>query len=200
MTVMPLRSVATVALALLFSACTLFPEQAAHRVFQLPGPDTGAASAESIDTALRVSTPHAASPIDSTRILVKPDAHEIRSYQGARWSNKVPVIFRDYLLESFRQDGRLATVVNETSPARSDLTLAGDLTAFQAEYQEGQPVIRLQFDAHLIDERSRATVASHRFTVSEAAGGEEIEQVVDAFGTASNELARQVVNWTLEQP
>lgn len=200
MTVMPMRSLATVTLALLFSACTLFPEQPAHRVFQLPGPDMKTANTATIDTALRVSTPHAASPIDSTRILVKPDAHEIRSYQGARWSNKVPVIFRDYLLESFRQDGQLATVVNDTSPARSDLTLAGDLTAFQAEYRDGQPVIRLQFNAHLIDERSRATVASRRFTVSETAGGEEIEQVVEAFGAASNVLARQVVNWTLEQP
>lgn len=199
MTIMPMQSVVAAAVAMSLSACTLFPERPAHRVFQLPTPEMEATTAEPIDAALRVSTPQAVSPIDSTRILVKPDAHEIQAYQGARWSNKVPVIFRDYLLESFRQNGRLAAVVNDTSPARSDLTLAGDLVAFQAEYRDGRPVVRLQFDVQLIDERSRATVASRRFEASEPASGEDIEKVVEAFGRAGSSLTRQVVSWTLEQ-
>lgn len=181
------------------AACTIFPDQPAHRIFQLPAPTLPESSAGAYDSTLRVSTPLAVAPIDSTRILVKPDAHEIRAYEGSRWSNRAPVVLANYLLESFRTDGRVATVITDTSPAQSDLTLAGDLTRFQVEYSDGTPVIHLQLHLQLINERSRATVASRRFEISHPAAGESIESVVDAFGQASNQLARQVVNWTVER-
>lgn len=104
-----------------------------------------------------------------------------------------------YLLEAFRRDGRMATVVTDTSAVQSDLTLTGDLTRFQAEYQDGKPVIHLELNLQLIDERSRKPVASKQFETSHAAGGESIESVVEAFGQASSELARQVINWTVAQ-
>lgn len=181
-------------------ACTVFPEQPAHQLFQLPTPKASTiTSAASIDTILRVPTPLAVAPTDSARILVKPGEHEIRAYEGARWSNRAPVLVGNYLVESFRRDGRVATVVTDTSPARSSLTLAGDLTRFEAEYDNGIPVIQVQLNLQLIDERSRETLASKRFSISHPAAGETVEEVVQAFGRASEQLAQSVVGWTVEQ-
>lgn len=200
------------ATTLLLAACTVFPDQPAHQIFQLPAPKSAETAAKSIDKTLRVSTPLAVAPIDSTRILVKPDAHEVRAYQGSRWSNRVPVMLGNYLLESFRGDGRLATVISDTSSAHSDLTLIGDLTRFQAEYpmgersgevggepRNGNPVIHLQLTLQLINERTRETIASNRFAVSRPSTGEDVKSVVEAFGQASEELAHQVVTWSVEQ-
>ncbi|MDK8465374.1 ABC-type transport auxiliary lipoprotein family protein [Marinobacter sp. SS13-12] len=190
-----IATVATVSLA----GCTVFPDQPAHQIFQLPAPKAPETTAETIDRTLRISTPLAVAPIDSSRILVKPTPHEIRAYQGSRWSNRAPVLVAAYLLEAFRRDGRMATVVTDTSAVQSDLTLTGDLTRFQAEYQDGKPVIHLELNLQLIDERSRKPVASKQFETSYAAGGESVESVVEAFGQASSELARQVINWTVAQ-
>lgn len=196
-----LMTAATVTLSL--TACTVFPDTPAHRIFELSAPVTSAGSDEVIDRALRISAPLAVAPIDTTRILVKPDAHEIRAYEGVRWSNRAPVILGTYLVESFRRDGRLATVVNDTSPARSDIALVGDLTRFQAEYrgeeQDANPVVHLQLDLQLIDEHSRETLSSRHFEISQQAEGESVESVVEAFGMASRELARQVINWTVDE-
>jgi cholesterol transport system auxiliary component len=194
-----MRLLIATAVTISLAACTVFPDQPAHRIFQLPAPAAQETVADPVDRTLRVSTPLAVTPIDSTRILVKPDAHEIRAYQGSRWSNRAPVIVGNYLLESFRQDGRVATVVTGTSAVQSDLTLTGDLTGFQAEYQDGKPVIHLELNLQLIDERSRKPVASKRFKTSHPATGEDIESVVAAFGKASDELARQVIDWAVEQ-
>lgn len=199
MTAPLMRLLIATAATLSLAACTVFPDPPAHRIFHLQAPTVSETSGETIQKTLRVSTPLAVAPIDSARILVKPDAHEIRAYQGARWSNRAPVIVGYYLLESFRRDGRVQTVVTDTSPARSDLTLAGDLTRFQAEYRDGSPVVQLQLNLQLIDERTRETVANRRFEISQPASGETVENVVEAFGQASDELARQVINWTVEQ-
>nr|WP_284048110.1 ABC-type transport auxiliary lipoprotein family protein [Marinobacter sp. ATCH36] len=181
------------------AGCTVFPDPPAHQIFQLPEPTAPETTAEPIDSILRVSTPLAVAPIDSPRILVKPTPHEIRAYQGSRWSNRAPVLVGTYLLEAFRVDGRVATVVTDTSAVQSDLTLTGDLTRFQAEYKHGKPVIHLELNMQLIDERSRKPVASKRFETSQLAGGESIESVVEAFGQASDELARQVIDWAVAQ-
>lgn len=199
MTAPLMRLIIATAATLSLASCTVFPDPPAHQIFQLPAPTTPGTTAEPIERTLRVSTPLAIAPIDSTRILVKPDAHEVRAYHGSRWSNRAPVMLGNYLLESFRTDGRLATVVGDTSPARSHLTLAGDLTRFQAEYRNGTPVIHLQLNLQLINERSRETVASNRFEVSHPAAGEDVNQVVEAFGVASDELARQVIDWAVKQ-
>jgi cholesterol transport system auxiliary component len=193
-----MRLLLATATTLALTACTVFPDRPAHKIFQLPAPAMPASSAPAVDGTLRVSTPLAIAPVDSARILVKPDAHEIRAYEGARWSNRAPVLLGNHLVESFRQDGRLATVVEDTSGIRSDISLIGDLSRFQAEYVDGSPVVRLQLDLQLIDERTRETVSSKRFEIRHAAGDESVESVVEAFGRASDELARQVINWTVE--
>jgi len=196
-TVALIRLLFATAVTMSLAACTVFPDQPAHQIFQLSAPAVPESSAAPIDRTLRISTPLAVAPIDSTRILVKPDAHAIRAYQGSRWSNRAPVILGHYLLESFRRDGRVETVVSDASTVPGDLTLTGDLTRFQAEYQDGKPVIHLELNLQLIDERSRRPVASKRFETSHPADGESIKSVVEAFGQASRELAGQVIDWTV---
>jgi cholesterol transport system auxiliary component len=185
----------------MLSACTLFPDRPANRIFQLPASTVEESITDNnpFSTTLRFVTPLAEGPVDSSRILVKPEGNEIKAYQGARWSKKSPVLVRDQLIDAFRRDGRFAGVITGTSPARSDLTMAGELSAFQSEYQDGMPVAMIRLDLHLIDERTRNTLASKRFEYHHPATGEQVEEIVEAFGEASNALAREVIHWTVEQ-
>lgn len=201
MTLTASRALLCMVVAATLSACTLFPDRPANRIFQLPASTVEESSTgkERFSTTLRFVTPLAEGPVDSSRILVKPEGNEIKAYQGARWSNKSPILVRDQLVDAFRRDGRFAGVLTGTSPARSDLTIAGELNAFQSEYQDGMPVALIRLDLHLINERTRNTLASKRFEYHHPATGEQVEEIVEAFGEASNALAREVIHWTVEQ-
>jgi|18_taG_2_1085343.scaffolds.fasta_scaffold51445_2 cholesterol transport system auxiliary component len=201
MTLTASRALLCMVVAATLSACTLFPDRPANRIFQLPASTVEESITDNkpFSTTLRFVTPLAEGPVDSSRILVKPEGNEIKAYQGARWSNKSPILVRDQLVDAFRRDGRFAGVLTGTSPARSDLTIAGELNAFQSEYQDGMPVALIQLDLHLINERTRNTLASKRFEYHHPATGEQVEEIVEAFGEASNALAREVIRWTVEQ-
>ena len=201
MTLTASRALLCMVVAAMLSACTLFPDRPANRIFQLPASTVEESITDNkpFSTTLRFVTPLAEGPVDSSRILVKSEGNEIKAYQGARWSKKSPVLVRDQLIDAFRRDGRFAGVLTGTSPARSDLTIAGELNAFQSEYQDGMPVALIRLDLHLIDERTRNTLASKRFEYHHPATGEQVEEIVEAFGEASNALAREVIHWTVEQ-
>lgn len=201
MTLTAPRAVLCMATVAMLSACTLFPDKPANRIFQLPAPKVAEASTgtKPLSTTLRFATPLAEGPVDSSRILVKPEGNEIKAYQGVRWSNKAPILLRDQLIDAFRKDGRFSTILTGTSAARSDLTLAGELSGFQTEYQDGVPVATLRLNLQLINERTRETLASKRFEHEHPANGEQIDAIVEAFGEACNELAREVIHWAAEQ-
>ena len=201
MTLTASRALLCMVVAAMLSACTLFPDRPANRIFQLPASTVEESITDNkpFSTTLRFVTPLAEGPVDSSRILVKSEGNEIKAYQGARWSKKSPVLVRDQLIDAFRRDGRFAGVLTGTSPARSDLTIAGELNAFQSEYQDGMPVALIRLDLHLINERTRNTLASKRFEYHHPATGEQVEEIVEAFGEASKALAREVILWTVEQ-
>lgn len=192
-------------LTLLFAACNVLPESESVRRFLLPqeGTDEERAfrsSAEAtLPLVLRVHSPQASQILASTRIAVVPDESEISSYRGARWAQPVPNLLRDRVVEAFLQNGRLAGVVDEQNRLDADLVLTSKLRAFQSEYVDGKPQVRILLDAQLSDSGTRELIASRRFEVLQESPGESIESVVASFGRASDQLSGQLVDWTLEQ-
>lgn len=191
-------SLLALSLLVLLPACTLLTESEPVRLFMLPEPTLEASREAPLDLALRVDTPSAASPLDGSRLLVMPSPGELQAYAGARWRDAAPLLLRDTLVEAFRMDGRLATVVDDASRARSDATLTSHLSAFHSRYHEGSPEVVIRLDAQLLDEGSREVLASRRLEVVEPSRGESIEAVVAAFGRATEAMSRQLVDWTLE--
>ncbi|MGM0783340.1 MAG: ABC-type transport auxiliary lipoprotein family protein [Pseudomonadota bacterium] len=183
----------------LLTGCSLLPEREPVRLFTLSEPSLSASADATRDLTLRVDTPSAGSPLDGPRLLVMPSPGEFQAYAGARWSDDAPKLVRDYLIEAFRLDGRLAAVVDDTSRARSDATLASHLGAFHSRYREGTPEVVARLEVQLLDESSREVLASRRIEAVVASEDDSLEAVVAAFGRASDALARELVDWTLSQ-
>lgn len=180
--------------------CTLLPESTPLRLFQLPRaalPDMG--SGLNLHRSLRIHSPQASGLLSGPRIAVLPGGGEITSYQGARWADRAPTLVRDQLVDLFRQSNRFDSVDGGEDRLPADLELFGDLLAFQSEYVQGQPQVLIRFDAQLLIGGAQRRVASQRFEVRKASAGPAIEEVVQAFGVASDQLARQLLLWTLKQ-
>ncbi|WP_163577051.1 ABC-type transport auxiliary lipoprotein family protein [Halomonas faecis] len=201
MTRLPMPRLA-MALSLLMIAglpagCSLFPEREPVRLFTLSEPSLSASADATRDLTLRVDTPSAGALLDGPRLLVTPSPGEFQAYAGARWSDDAPSLVRDYLIEAFRLDGRLAAVVDDSSRARSDATLASHLGAFHSRDREGTPEVVARLEVQLLDESSREVLASRRIEAVVASEDESLEAVVAAFGRASDALARELIDWTL---
>lgn len=181
------------------SGCSLLPESAPLEVHTLPVGERTASTGGNVPWTLRVATPSAGAGLVGNRIAVMPEPNRLSVYQGVRWSDPVPALLRDRLIEAFRVDARVAAVASDQSALPTDLALEGDLGAFQSEYHDGAPLVRMRLDLRLVHRDSLKIVASRRFALSERVGGVAVPEVVRAFGRAADRLADEVVDWTVAQ-
>ncbi len=193
-----LRQLATLLLIGSLSACSILPKSQVLSIYRLPASSLPNHEV-SADWALRVNKPYSSQLLDSTRIAVLPPGDQISAYQGVRWSDRAPLLLRDRLIDAFLDDGRLKAVSSDDSRLQADLELDGDLRAFHSEYQNGRPAARILFEARLVQSGSLRILASRRFEVSQAASDTSVPAVVNAFGQAGDQLAREVLEWTLSQ-
>lgn len=181
------------------SACTLFPDREPIQVYVLPTEPVSASSEAAMDASLRLETPRASRSLSGSHILVMPDPQELSSYQGVRWHDRVPALLRDHLIDTFRSDGRLSAVVDDSSRITTRAELVSDLRAFHSEYVNGRPEVVIRLDVQLLDSNSLDLLASRRFDVRVVSEGTDIPMVVKAFGRATDELSGQLLAWSMEQ-
>lgn len=188
---------------LLLSGCALLPASETLTFYRLP-PSRLAAPADGqqstpMPAVLRVATPRGNRAVDSSRILVVPEADRVSAYKGARWSDRVPVLLRDRLIESFREAGIFRAVVNDSGNLGADFELSSDLSQFHVVYRSGSPVAVVVLEATLFEPASSRILAARRFDAEQAVQGKEVPEVVQAFGSAVDQLSVQLLDWSREQ-
>lgn len=196
------KTFSSVAVALVaagaITACTVFPTPEAPRVMDFPVSPDLEAHENRRSESLRVDTPVASEPYNSTRILAKPEPWEFQAYGGVRWRDTVPVLLRDMLVGAFRTSAGFENVVADTGPGNADLSLSTEVTAFHAASQGDRTRVTIALYGQLIDNRSQVTLCSENFVVSEPASDQTIDSVVQAFGKAGESLADDVIDWALK--
>lgn len=194
-----LAKILALGLLTLLSGCSILPKSAPLQVYLLPSQVPNASAAPALNWSLRINPAQASQALDTARIAVIPEGNQISSYASSRWSDPAPRLLRNHLLNAFQHDGRLPALSSDDDNLPSDLTLGGELQAFQSEYQQGTVTVRVRLQARLIDNRSQRIIASQRFEVRQPVSGSQVPAVVQAFGQASDQLAAQVLQWTLAQ-
>lgn len=155
--------------------------------------------AQTVNWSLRVSQPATNQFLNSSRIAVQPQGQEIAVYKNSRWSDSAPILVRNRLIQAFRSDGRIRAVSSDDDSLQADVELSGDLSAFQGVYHVGSSEVLIRFDARLVRISDRRIIATRQFDIRQPIKGNEMNEVVQAFGLASDQLATQVLNWTMQQ-
>lgn len=181
------------------TGCSVLPEAPPQDIYRLPASTLSPATGTPLDISLRVNRPATSDVLRGARIAVVRDGNHVSVYGGARWASPVPALWRDQLLDAFHSDGRIRWTSGDHEGARADWELSGMLRAFQSEYRAGEPEVVLRFDANLIATGSQRIAASRRFTVQEDVEGTAVPEVVEAFGRATDEMARQLIQWTVSE-
>jgi cholesterol transport system auxiliary component len=196
----PARRALLLSASALLPACSLLPTPAPVDVYQLPTAlPRQPATAPMLPLSLRVTRPAASALLAGQRLLVQPEGDRISYYKGAQWSEPAPVLLRNRLLDALRADGRIATLSSDERILQADFELDGELRRFQSVYRDGQPEVQLLLELHLVRTATQRILASRRFELAQAASGSSLPAVVQAFGSASDRLALEVTQWTVEE-
>ena len=187
-----------VALGLL-GGCSILPTAAPQQVYLLPSQSSAPSAGAAVEWSLRINQPQASQALDNARIAVLPQGNLISNYAGSRWSDPAPRLLRNHLLNAFQNDGRVRALSSDDDNLQADFSLVGELQAFHSEYQNGAVSVVLRLQARLIDNRSQRIIASQRFEVRQPVSDPQVPAVVTAFGQASDQLAAQLLQWTLTQ-
>ncbi|WP_343646537.1 ABC-type transport auxiliary lipoprotein family protein [Enterobacter sp.] len=177
------------------AACTVLPQRPLSQVWILPAQPGAPASGQAINRSLRVMLPGTSQFINSSRIAVQPQGAEITVYSGSRWSDSVPILVRNRLTQELRTDGRFISVSSDEDNLQADFELGGDLTSFQGIYSGKKGEVLIQFDARLVQTSERRVIASRRFVIRQPISGSTMNEVVEAFGQASDRLAADILRW-----
>lgn len=185
---------------LLSSGCSILPQSEPTDIYRLntAQPAASAIHGTPVAWSLRIVRPRASEMLDSPRIAVVPQGDLISNYKGVRWSDPAPVALRNRLLDAFYRDGRVQSLSSDDSNLQADFELSGELQSFQSEYHGTAIDVVIRLDARLADDRQHI-VASHRFEVHQAVSDKQVPSVVAGFGKASDTLAAQLLQWTVEQ-
>lgn len=194
-----LRLLALAAALSLASACSILPQSEPVDLYRLPV-NQPSRMAPALDWSLRLNKPLASEVLAGPRIAVVPQGNVVSNYKGARWSDAVPVLLRNRLLDGFQRDGRVQRLSADDSNLQADFELAGELLAFQSEYREdGLVEVVIRYDARLVQGRTQRILASKRFEIRKPLADRQVPAVVAGFGQACDQLAGQVVGWTIAQ-
>ena len=193
-----LRLVTLAAALSLATACSILPKSEPVDIYRLPV-NQASRTATPLDWSLRLNKPLASEALAGARIAVIPQGDIISGYKGARWSDPVPLLVRNRLLDGFQRDGRVQRLSADDSNLQADYELAGELQAFQSEYRPEGVEVLIRYDARLVQGRSQRILASRRFEVRQPLTSSQVSAVVAGFGAASDQLMAQLLEWTVAQ-
>lgn len=181
------------------SACTILPQSPVQQVYLLPAQPAAMAGSQASERSVRIVQPNTSQFLNGTRIAVQPQGAEITAFSGSRWSDPAPLLLRNRLIQEFRTNGHFRSVSSDDDNLQTDLELGGDLSSFQGVYDGDRGEVVIRFDARLVRTSDRRVMASRSFAVREPIHGTSMDNVVRAFGLASDKLAAQTLAWAHQQ-
>ena len=141
-----------------------------------------------------VGVPAAVEALNTNRIAVRTSPLMLQYFGGGLWADELPNLVQARLIQSFENTGRLKGVSGTGGGIRSDFVVLADIRAFEA--RSFDRTAEVEIFVKLVNDRSARVVANRLFTVR-VPSADTLQGATQALDTAFNEVAREIVEWTL---
>ena len=194
-------------LALLLGGCAgslLQSDAKAPDTFRLGVVTTMAPAASATSSpaglAIAVARPRAAAAIDTDRIAVHSAGNRFDYYSAARWAESAPQMLQQNLVSALAATAQFGGGVM-TAPARvpTELLLDVELRRFEvvatgpdAASSGAAPVVHVQVQASLLDQRRTARVTSFISEAAVPASENRLSAVIAAFDRANAQVVNDI--------
>lgn len=152
--------------------------------------------------SLAVSTTVDSQHLDSARIALTQSDTSIDYYANSAWTDHLPNLVQNALVEAFENSGRIDAVAGDTEGFHADYFLQAEIRDFQAVYDvpDGIPTVKVRIEAKLAPSRGREIVATLNAVHQVQASANSVPAVVRAFDEALGQVFAEIVNWAMKAP
>lgn len=148
---------------------------------------------------LVVNQPTAVRALGTDKLLVKPGADQISFYKGAAWSDRLPKLVQDRMVQAFQNAGLVKAVGSRSDRLNADIELATQLNAFQVELDGQRASARVSLFIKVIDGNAGKMIASREFQTTVPTSATEAREMVASLNRAFDTVLRQIVPWVARQ-
>ena len=190
----------TIGLSLLASlgACiSLLPEPApADNIYRLSiarerVPQTATAK------VIRVDRPSASIVFETQDIIVSPDGRRLAVAGGAKWSEVIPVLVQESLVDVMGQRPNLVGVI-PSSGARTNTRIHLTIKNFEARFDQGEsnpPLAVVHYAVTLANATDRNFMGSFDIERTVRAKQVRVTAIVDAMDEANKDAMNAIADW-----
>jgi cholesterol transport system auxiliary component len=144
---------------------------------------------------LIVVEPTALSILDSERIVVRPSPVEVGYLQDAQWSDRLPRLMQERIIQAFENASRLRAVGRPRDRMSADYQLVTDVRAFDVSFFPAT-VAEAEISAKVVSERGGRILAARVFRASVPAASPAGPAGIAALDQAFQRVATDLVLWT----
>lgn len=163
--------------------------------FDLGAPPPGPAS-KIVTAQVLVPEPSALKALNSERILVRPNGSEIAYLPGAQWSDRLPHLIQQRLVQTFENVGHVRAGV----PGQGlsiDYQVVSELRSF--DYDAGTHQARIELGVKLMNDRTGKVVASDVFAGEAPVSDDAPASVTAGLDALLTGQMKAIVAWTLKR-
>jgi len=147
---------------------------------------------------LIVNPPHSASGFSSQRIVYVREAHQLEYYAHSEWIDSPARMLAPLIADVVGNSGTFRAVVRTPSAADGDLRLDTEIVRLQHELAASPSRVRFTLRATLVDNNTRAVLASQEFDESVTSISETPYGGVLAANQAVQTVLEQLAGWCAE--
>ncbi|MEE9273245.1 MAG: ABC-type transport auxiliary lipoprotein family protein [Robiginitomaculum sp.] len=146
---------------------------------------------------INIEIPATSKALRGTDIVLSPDGRRLSAAGGASWSEPVPSLLRNVLIDTLASRSNLTGVIPKGS-TRVPYRLNMNIRRFEAVFDQGEDVAPnaiVQLNLTLTNTKTRRLIGVHTIQASQRASAKSVSSIVSAHDTATGEAMKKVVDW-----
>jgi phospholipid/cholesterol/gamma-HCH transport system substrate-binding protein len=134
---------------------------------------------------------------NTDKILLQPASGESTDLLNAKWSDNLPVLFQDKVIQSFENAGYAKSISRTREGITGDYQLLIDIRSFHVSTATEPAAADIAFVAKVLDKDGKI-VGAHDFQATAPAKGSDARAYVAALDEAFAKLLSDLLVWTTE--
>jgi phospholipid/cholesterol/gamma-HCH transport system substrate-binding protein len=134
---------------------------------------------------------------NTDKILLQPASGESADLPNAKWSDNLPVLFQDKVIQSFENAGYAKSISRTREGITGDYQLLIDIRSFHVSTATEPTVADIAFVAKVLDKDGKI-LGAHDFQATAPAKGSDARAYVAALDEAFAKLQSDLLVWTTE--
>jgi cholesterol transport system auxiliary component len=143
-----------------------------------------------------VPVPTALKSLDSEMIVVRPSGSEITYYGDSQWSDRLPRVVQEKLIQSFENSGRVRSVAKPGEGVVVDYKISATIRQFELR-EDGTGRAAIALSVKIINDRNGRVRASKQFSATVPAQTTSAEKGVAALDQALDLVLLEIVGWVV---